>query len=66
MYRYTETLQNTVEDFEFPVRFRLDENNRWVILSQLIPWKEFEEEYATIFNEKIGAKPYLFGWHWVR
>ncbi len=55
MYRYTETEQNTIEDFEIPVGFRLDENNRWVILSQLIPWKEFEQEYAAIFAQKIGA-----------
>lgn len=60
MYRYTETSQTTAEDFEFPMGLRLDKNNRWVILSDLIPWQQFEKKYATIFDEKIGApaKPF--------
>ncbi len=60
MYRYTETIQNTVEDFEFPASFHLNDFNRWVILSKLIPWSKFEKEYAVIFHEKMGApaKPF--------
>ena len=60
MYRFTEQVHNTVEDFQFPIGFHLDENNRWVILAKLIPWQQFEKEYALIFDEKIGspAKPF--------
>ena len=55
MYISTITVHCSVEDFQFPVGFQLDENNRWVILSNLIPWSEFESEYASFFNEKMGA-----------
>ena len=55
MYISITTVQSSVEDFQFPVGFQLDENNRWVILSKLIPWNEFEQEYASLFHEKIGA-----------
>lgn len=37
------------------------EDNRWVIMSKLIPWSEFEEEYAENFSKAgIGApaKPF--------
>jgi hypothetical protein len=38
----------------------LDENNRWIVMANLIPWQELEEEYANIFSEKLGApaKPF--------
>jgi hypothetical protein len=55
MYISTTTVQEEVEDFQFPVGFQLDENNRWVILSKLIPWSEFEQQYAELFDEKMGA-----------
>lgn len=55
MYISTNTVHIPVEDFQFPVGFQLDENNRWVILSKLIPWDEFEQEYASLFDEKMGA-----------
>lgn len=55
MYISTTTVQSSVEDFQIPVGFHLDESNRWVILSNLIPWGEFENEYASFFDEKMGA-----------
>ena len=55
MYISTTTVHCSVEDFQIPVGFHLDENNRWVILSKLIPWDEFETEYASLFDDKIGA-----------
>jgi hypothetical protein len=55
MYISTITVHSSVEDFQFPVGFQLDENNRWVILSNLIPWSEFEQVYASLFDEKMGA-----------
>lgn len=37
-----------------------DENNRWLIMASFISWTEFEEEYASIFDDKLGApaKPF--------
>ncbi|MGI0483688.1 IS5 family transposase, partial [Geminocystis sp. CENA526] len=37
-----------------------DENNRWLIMASLISWTEFEQEYASIFDDKLGApaKPF--------
>ena len=60
MYSHTEELQIDSEDFEFPRERKLESNNRWVILANLIPWSQFETEYADIFDEKIGApaKPF--------
>nr|WP_308256643.1 IS5 family transposase [Geminocystis sp. GBBB08] len=55
MYPHTEHLHSTINDFQFPNGFHLNENNRWVILRDLIPWAKFEEEYASLFDEKIGA-----------
>lgn len=55
MYRKEEQVQTPVENFEFPFEGKLSEDNRWVIMASLIPWSEFEEEYASIFSEEIGA-----------
>ena len=55
MYISTTTVHCSVEDFQIPVGFQLDENNRWLILSKLIPGDEFETEYASLFDDKIGA-----------
>ncbi|CDN15190.1 hypothetical protein RintRC_3147 [Richelia intracellularis] len=29
--------------------------NRWVMMADLIPWQEFEDEYASLFTEEMGA-----------
>ena len=38
----------------------MDENNRWIILSKLIPGNEFEKEYASLFDKKLGAPAKYF------
>lgn len=55
MYRKVEQPQNPPEKFELPFEGKLSESNRWVIMAQLIPWSEFEGEYASIFSEEMGA-----------
>ncbi|MEO1433716.1 MAG: IS5/IS1182 family transposase, partial [Cyanobacteria bacterium J06633_8] len=55
MYRFEEQAQISSENFEFPLEGKLSENNRWVIMASLIPWSEFEDEYASIFSEEMGA-----------
>ncbi len=43
-----------------PFSGQLSPDNRWVIMAELIPWGEFETEYAEKFSEKMGApaKPF--------
>lgn len=42
-------------DFFLPFGGRLDGNNRWVKLAALIPWEQFEDEYAEQFSSTNGA-----------
>jgi len=60
MYRKLQNTRGPGEAFELPFEGKLCEENRWVLLSNLIPWLEFEEEYAHNFSEKMGApaKPF--------
>ncbi|MCA2938920.1 MAG: hypothetical protein IM319_06995, partial [Microcystis sp. M113S1] len=46
MYRKIEQLPTPPDNFEFPSEGKLSPDNRWVIMANLIPWSEFEEEYA--------------------
>ena len=55
MYRKEKQASIVAEKFELPFEGKLSENNRWVIMSKLIPWSEFEQEYASLFSEDIGA-----------
>ena len=55
MYRKEEQSQISAENFELPFQGKLLEENRWVVMASLIPWSEFEEEYASFFSEGMGA-----------
>ena len=60
MYPQKESKKSTVENFKIPSEWKPKEENRWVIMSKIIPWEEFEEEYAKNFSENKGApaKPF--------
>ncbi len=60
MYRKADQSELTPENFELPFSGRLSPDNRWVIMANLIPWSEFESEYAEKFSETMGApaKPF--------
>jgi hypothetical protein len=60
MYPKKESEKSTVENFKIPSEWKPKEENRWVIMSKIIPWEEFEEEYAKNFSENKGApaKPF--------
>ncbi len=60
MYRTTNEAQATAENFDLPFGGKLSEENRWVRLAKLIPWSEFETEYASQFSSTMGApaKPF--------
>lgn len=43
------------EDFFLPFGGKLDGKNRWVKLTNLIPWNDFEELYSEQFSNDMGA-----------
>lgn len=53
VYRKVEKKVNSGENFD--LKGRLSEDNRWVVMAKLIPWSEFESEYASLFSQKMGA-----------
>jgi transposase, IS5 family len=55
VYRQQEPTQKTPEKFDLPFEGKLSSNNRWVIMSKLIPWSDFEGEYASLFSQEMGA-----------
>ena len=58
MYRKTEKSINSCDNFE--LEGRLSSDNRWVIMAKLIPWSEFEQEYASLFSTEMGAPAKTF------
>lgn len=55
MYRHPSPGQLSFENFYLPFGGKLSGHNRWVKLSELIPWQELESEYAEQFSAKMGA-----------
>ena len=61
MYRKELRKQLSFEDFCLPIGGHLDGKNRWVTLAEMIPWDEFEDEYAQGFSQNgmgAPAKPF--------
>ena len=58
MYRKPDG-QLTLDDFKLPFEGNLSAENRWIKMTQLIPWDEIERDYARLFENDIGnvAKP---------
>ncbi|WP_088889124.1 IS5 family transposase [Leptolyngbya ohadii] len=55
MYRRSTPGQLSFENFYLPFGGKLSGENRWVKLAELIPWEEFEAQYAEQLSEGIGA-----------
>jgi IS5 family transposase len=55
MYRKEKQQETTAENFELSKECKLASDNRWVIMEKMIPWSEFEAEYAAMFSSEIGA-----------
>lgn len=50
MYRKDNPYQLQFEDFYLPFGGKIRSDNRWVILSQQIPWQQIEQAYADSFD----------------
>ena len=55
MYRKSELAPKPPSEFELPFGGSLSPDNRWVKMAELIPWSEFEAEYAKNFSTEVGA-----------
>jgi hypothetical protein len=60
MYRKVDPTPKEPSNFDLPFEGQLSENNRWVIMAKLIPWSEFEVEYAQNFTVSTGARAKSF------
>ena len=54
MIRYQSQKQQTLPGFETPFQTTLDKNNRWVKLSDCMPWDELAEGYYQKLSVKQG------------
>jgi Transposase domain (DUF772) len=59
MYR-TQEQAPISSDFFLSFEGKLSEDNRWIVMGSLIPWSAFESEYASFFDENIGAPAKTF------
>ena len=55
MYRKEGQLKIPPENFQLSLHGQLSPENRWIIMASLIPWYEFEGEYALNFSAERGA-----------
>ncbi len=55
MYKKAELAPSPPSEFELPFGGRLSADNRWVKMAQIIPWSEFESEYAANFPAEKGV-----------
>ena len=54
MIRYRSQKQLPLAEFDWPFQVALDEENRWVKLSQCIPWDELAEGYYRSLSAREG------------
>lgn len=59
MYKPIDKLQHSFLDFNQPMGLKMNPENRWIKMADLIPWDEFEAKYAEQFPSGTGnvAKP---------
>lgn len=54
MYKFEHYRQLGLADFNQPLGFKMNPENRWVKKAVTIPWDAIEEKYAEIFLSKTG------------
>ena len=55
MYRPAQEEPPSPSEFKLPFEGKLSPDNQWVILAEVIPWLEFEAEYATLFSGEMAG-----------
>lgn len=55
MIRYQSSKQLSIEEFKTPFEIKLDKDNRWVKLSQIIPWDDLASIYYRTMSIDKGA-----------
>ena len=54
MIRYRSEKQLSLDEFDWPFQVKLDDQNRWVKLSELLPWDEMAEGYYQGMSKTKG------------
>jgi hypothetical protein len=54
MVNYISENQLTIEEFKTPFHAKLSPENRWVKLSQAVPWDKFASAYMSMMNKGFG------------
>lgn len=54
MIQYNSERQLTIEEFKTPFQTSLLPDNRWVILSKIVPWDKFASVYMSMMNIGFG------------
>ena len=55
MYRKDNPHQMKFQNFYLPFGGELNGENRWVILTEQIPWQRIEQDYRELFSEDEGC-----------
>ena len=56
MINYTSQFQTKIEEFSNINSINLKADNRWILLSQLLPWDDLVNIYKKKFSVNMGAK----------
>ncbi len=54
MIKYISEKQLSISEFKTPFLTDLNPDNRWVKLSQVVPWEDFATLYISMMNTKHG------------
>ena len=54
MIHYISEAQLCIEEFKTPFQTTLLSDNRWVLLSKIVPWDTFASSYISMMNTKTG------------
>jgi hypothetical protein len=54
MIRYKSNKQISIEEFKTPFEIKLDKENRWAKLSEMIPWDDLADIYYQSLSKNLG------------
>lgn len=61
MYRKDNPHQLKFQNFYLPFGGEFNNDNRWVILADQIPWQRVEQAYSELFMKMKVVRPRLLG-----